>query len=148
MSVVVYSDGVMVADSRAYSGSTHPIGSKMKIHRLDDGSLLGVTSNQVGLPEAFRMWIENGADREDIVPNEPSFEALHVLKDGSVYLYEDGYTPSGPLVGQHFAIGSGKKYAYGALLAGVSVVKSVEVAIEADLFCGGPISKLSLSDNE
>ncbi|AGC36195.1 peptidase HslV family [Rhizobium phage RHEph10] len=147
MSVVVYHDGVMAADSRAYSGSTHPAGHKRKIHRLPDGGLVGITSNQIGMPEAFRDWLAAGANREASMPNEPGFDALHVTSDGEVFLYSDSYTPSGPLYGTTFTIGSGKAYALGALKAGASVTEAIEIAKECDLWCGGPVIELPLYED-
>ncbi|MBX5130794.1 peptidase S14 [Rhizobium lentis] len=146
MSVVVYHKGVMAADSRAYSGSTHPVGNKRKIHRMPDGSLLGITSNQIGMPEAFAKWISEGASRDASVPAEASLTALHVLPNGDVYLYSDGYTPSGPLSGDTFTIGSGRKYALGAIEMGADAARAVEAAIAHDLWCGGPVAVLALHE--
>ena len=144
MSVVVYKHGLMGADSRAYSGSNHPMGDKLKIHRLPDGTLLGIVSNSIGMPEAFRDWVIGGENREDFMPGDPSFSAIKVTPSGHVYLYDDSYTPSGPLTGDFFTIGSGRKYAYGALLMGASVTKAVEVAIQCDCWCGGHVERLEL----
>lgn len=155
MSVVIYDakSQVMAADTRAYSGSAHPIGNKMKIHRIAtgrfEGSLLGVTSSTPGMAEEFKHWIENDALRSDtLVPAGPDFEALLVMPDGSVHLYLDAYYSSGPLVGDVFTIGSGKKYALGAFKAGASVVGAVEAAIECDTMCGGPVALLQLHKDE
>lgn len=146
MSVIVYHDGVMAADTRAYSGNSHPVGNKMKIHRLKDGSLLGISSGQVGIPEEFKAWIERGASREDYGPPDLDLEAILVKPDGQVFLYNDSYYSAGPLLGRTFTIGSGKKYAHGAIIAGCNAVQAVEVAIVCDPFCGGPVSSIPLSD--
>ncbi|QIG75590.1 putative HslV family peptidase protein [Rhizobium phage RHph_Y2_17_1] len=146
MSVVVYHDGVMAADSRAYGGDPHPIGNKRKIHRLPDGGLVGITSNRIGMPEAFRDWLAAGSDRGAAMPAEPSFDAIHVTPEGQVFLYNDGYTPSGPLAGQTFTIGSGKKYALGAIQMGATAVEAVEAAMACDFWCGGPVYALNLHD--
>ncbi|OCP21927.1 MULTISPECIES: hypothetical protein [unclassified Ensifer] len=146
MSVVVYHRGQMAADTRAYSGNSHPAGNKMKIHRLNDGSLVGIVSNQIGTPEAFVEWLNSGASRDDLMPSDPSFSAIQVKADGSVYLYDDGYTPAGPLVGETFTIGSGRKYALGAIKMGATIIQAVEVAIELDVWCGGPVAALALHE--
>lgn len=149
MSVVVYHDGKMAADTRAYSGSTHPIGHKIKIFRLEKGphagSLLGICSNAPGQPEELRNWIEAGAERADeLVPQGPSFEALLVKPDGTIFLYNDAYYAAGPIVSKIASIGSGKKYAMGAIYAGADVKRAVEIAIECDPWSGGPVTELSL----
>lgn len=133
MSVVVYKNGVMAADTRAYGGDAHPVGSKHKIHRLEDGSLLGITSNVPGQSESLRAWINNGCDSEDMVIANPSFSAIWVKTDGSVWLFWDSFSPAGPLTGEFFTIGSGRKYAMGALELGVEVEEAVAVAIKLDL---------------
>jgi ATP-dependent protease HslVU (ClpYQ) peptidase subunit len=146
MSVVVYHEGVMAADSRAYGGDQHPVGNKRKIHRLPDGGLVGITSNQIGMPEAFRDWLAAGADRKADMPGEPAFDAIHVTPAGEVFLYSDGYTPSGPLFGNTWSIGSGKKYAHGAIQMGANAVEAVEAAKACDFWCGGPVLTLSLNE--
>jgi ATP-dependent protease HslVU (ClpYQ) peptidase subunit len=115
---------------------------------MPDGSLLGITSNQVGMPEAFKDWIAAGADRDAVMPAGPCLTALHVLPDGSVYLYSDGYIPAGPLEDETFTIGSGRKYALGAIHAGADAYEAVEIAIACDVWCAGPIMSLFLSETD
>lgn len=153
MSVVVYDSRrqVMAADTRAYSGSSHPIGSKMKIHRIERGkfigSLVGVTTAVPGQAEEFVHWLNENAHREAAwVPANPDFEAILVEPNGAVHLYYDAYYSSGPLVGEVFTIGSGKKYALGAWHALQDAVKAVEVAIACDTMCGGPVAALPLHE--
>jgi ATP-dependent protease HslVU (ClpYQ) peptidase subunit len=148
VSVVVYKDGVMAADSRAYSGGSHPIGTKKKIHRLTDGSLLGITSNQIGLPEAVRDWIDQGARRDALLPDQPSFTAIHVLTNGEIYFYDDSYVPSGPITTSEITIGSGMKYALGALKMGATAYEAVEVAKQCDFYCGGKVAILTLKGDQ
>ncbi|MGV1754861.1 hypothetical protein [Agrobacterium sp. CG674] len=145
MSTVVYSNGVMAADTRAYSGNGHPIGNKMKIRRLTDGSLVGVTTNVVGFSEAFMAYMET-KDDNDLPGCEFAFDALHVKPDGRVFLYCDSLSPAGPLIGEHFTIGSGRKYALGALTSGLDSVRAVEVAAQLDQFSGLPVAALPLHE--
>lgn len=145
MSVVIYSKGAMVADSRAWSGTSHPAGDKRKIHRLNDGSIIGITSNVVGAPEELVRWINEGEDKEAWAPANPSWSAIRVKPDGSVWLYDDAYFATGPLEGEFFTIGSGRKYALGALHAGADIFQAGFVAIACDPFCGGKLRYLSLN---
>jgi ATP-dependent protease HslVU (ClpYQ) peptidase subunit len=144
MSVVVYKDGVMAGDSRAYGGDPHLIGSKRKIHRLQDGSLLGITSNQVGMSERIRDWVADGMDVNEVMPAGPCFDAILVRPNGEVFVFNDGYYPSGPLTAESFSIGSGKKYASGAIQMGAGVTEAVNAAIACDMWCGAPIHTLTL----
>lgn len=152
MSVIVYdhTQQIMTADTRAYSGDPHPTGNKMKIHKIKEGpfagSLLGITSSQPGMAEQLKQWITEGMDKEAFAPSQPDFEALLVKPDGEIFLFVDAYYPSGPLVGDVFTIGSGKKYALGALRAGANPIQAVEVAIRCDSMCGGPVAALTLHE--
>lgn len=146
MSVIVYDarNQVMVADSRAYCGDTHPFGNKMKIHRLFDGSIIGITSSTPGIPEEFKAWLERGARMDDWGPGDIDLDAILVNTLGEVFLYTDSYYRCGPLVGDYFTVGSGKRYALGALRAGADPVRAVEVACECDSMCAGPVTRLEL----
>lgn len=62
MTTIVYDAKIrrMASDSRAFSGSSHPIGAKRKIHRIEagkyKGSLLGVSSTVPGMNEFVTQW--------------------------------------------------------------------------------------------
>lgn len=150
MSVIVYDSSaqMMAADSRAYSGCSHPSGYKMKIHRITEGpfvgSLLGISSAMVGAGEEFRQWISDGMPKDYAGFSTCDWEAILVNPKGEVYLFVDGYCPSGPLVGEVFSIGTGKKYAHGAWLVSRDALKAVEIAIACDNMSGGPVTSLYL----
>jgi ATP-dependent protease HslVU (ClpYQ) peptidase subunit len=148
MSVVIYdaNQQVMTADTRAYCGDAHPFGNKMKIHRLTDGSLLGVTSSTPGTPEEFKAWLERGARMDDWGPSEVDLDAILVTPAGEIFLYTDSYYRCGPLTGDYFTVGSGKRYALGAIKAGADALRAIEVAIECDSMCGGSAVQLHLRD--
>ncbi|MBY3259569.1 peptidase S14 [Rhizobium laguerreae] len=145
MTVIVYDSKreLMIADSRATSGGTHPIGAKMKIHEITagkcNGALLGVTTEIPGMGEAFKEWVTEGMSKEAFDPSFSRLEALLAKRDNSVYLFAGSYFPSGPLVSDFFTIGSGAEYALGAYKACGDPYRAVEVAIECDLYCGPPI---------
>lgn len=152
MSVIVYDPetGVMAADSRAYAGDTHPVGQKLKAHRIEkgplEGSLLGITSSQPGFAECFKNWVTDGMMMEDIVNSTPDIEALLVKPDGSIFYFYDGYVAAGPLTGKVFTLGSGKRYALGAFIAGATASEAVEIACQCDTMCGLPVTTLSLHE--
>lgn len=144
MSTIVYRDGVMAADSRAYSGNSSPIGHKMKIRRLSDGSLVGVSTCKPGLSEAFMKWLEDGADVDHGLYGDIDLAALVVRPNGEVYYYFDGLYPSGPLIAPWFAVGSGERYAMGALEMGADAVRAAEVAAVLDTMSAPPVTALEL----
>lgn len=145
MSTVVYRDGVMASDTRAWAGSSTPIGRKMKIRRLEDGTLVGVVTAIPGMGEAISQWIEAGAAPDEIpaiAGKDHDFAALVVRPDGQAMFYYDSPYPSGPLVAPYLAIGSGSHYALGAMAAGLNAVQAVQIAIELDTVSCGPVAAL------
>jgi len=143
MSTIVYRDGVMASDSRAYSGNSAPIGSKMKIRRLKDGSLVGISTCRPGLSERMMAWFDEG-NPNDKAPTDLDFVALVVRPNGEVFFYHDSIWPSGPLCAPWFAIGSGEEYAMGALAMGASAFRAVEVAAALDTMSAPPVTVLEL----
>ncbi|MBY3239151.1 peptidase S14 [Rhizobium laguerreae] len=150
MSVIAYNRErkLMIADSRAFSGSPHPIGTKMKIHEITEGkckgALLGVTTSSPGMGEAFKEWVTEGMSKEAFDPGFSDVDALLVKRDNSVYHFASSRFPSGPLVGDFLTIGSGAEYALGAYKACGDPFRAVEVAIECDPCCGPPIVSMQL----
>lgn len=143
MTTIAYRGGVLAADSRAYSGGAAPIGAKVKIHRLPDGTLFGVSSNNVGADTLLRRWVEGGcqpAESGDLKPD--SFSVLLIRPDGAVFYANDNLDLSGPLSAPFFAIGSGKEAALGAMVMGADARRAVEVACELDMWSGGPVTVL------
>lgn len=146
MSVITYRDHVMSADTRAYSGSHTPIGSKNKIHKLANGGLLGVVSNHPGVGEALRDWFNEGAD----INNPPCgmslvFDALYVDPDGDVYFFYDSLYASGPITANYYAVGTGGEYALGAMANGADAVTAAQVACALDVMCGQPVTQIQHS---
>ncbi len=140
MSVITYRSGIMAADSRAWSGTSAPIGAKNKIHRLKDGTLIGATSSVPGLGERLVQWYEDGADADCLtVGIDDDFSLLVVKPDGSVFLFADTPYPSGPLSAPYYSVGSGCKYALGAMAAGTSAEEAAMIACELDTVCGLPV---------
>lgn len=154
MTTIVYRDGKMAADTRAYSGSTTPIGEKFKIEVIEysDGSksIVGVSTPAPGLSEEIRRWFasEKHPDFEPqgIGSDRRGFEAIEVTEDGEIFFYNDNFTPSGPLMTDWIAIGSGKDYAVGALSMGATAEEAVGVAINCDAWTGGRVTVIDLKD--
>lgn len=122
-----------------------PVGCKTKIFRLSNGSIIGLSSPKPGLSEAFRDWIENGSDHNNI-PKFDDFNitAIEVTQKGEIYYYDNSVYPSGPLNAEYFAVGSGDHYAFGALYLGASAVEAVKAAGEFDSFTNQEVEHLEL----
>lgn len=146
MTTIAYRDGVMAADSRAYTGNRAPIGRKTKVRRLLDGTLIGCSSLIPGQSEAAINWFENGADASDPPPGDCKTAILAVRPGGEVFFSSDSWFLSGPLHGEFFAIGSGNEYALGAMAMGASAERAVELACELDIWSAAPITVLKLRE--
>ena len=143
MTTIAYRDKIIAADSRAYSGDKHPIGYKQKIHKLDDGSLVGASSNKVGETDRFvalykKLGVEGDYEKDTGV------QAIVVKPNGEVFYFCDNQYFSGPISGEYIAIGSGEKYAYAAMLMGADAIKAIEISIECDVWSGGEVRSLKL----
>lgn len=134
----------MAADSRAYAGYNAVVGTKMKIRRLEDGTLLGCSSVLPGFGESVLDWYARGGKIDDAPskPAEPKFTLLVVKPSGVAYYASDSFHLSGPLEGPFFTIGSGEHAAQGALRCGVSAERAVEIACEVDVWSARPIITL------
>lgn len=149
MTTIVFKDGVLAADSRAYAGGSASLGMKIKIRRLADGSLVGVSTTVPGLGEAVMTWLDNNR-HHDYLPNfpEPNFTALLIDPAGQVFFFNGTWMPAGPIWAPYFAIGSGEEIAKGALEMGADPIQAIAIAIRHDTWSGAPIVSLNLHDEE
>lgn len=145
MTTIVYRDGELAADSRAYAGFNATLGIKSKIRKTKGGVLLGCSSNKPGQAEAVMDWYIAGADIKKVPSFEPveqDFTLLVVLPDGTALYGYSSFHLSGPLTAPFFAIGSGALVALGALQLGASASVAVEAACVHDIWSGPPIEVL------
>lgn len=143
MTTIAYRAGIMAGDTRAYAGFNGALGQKTKIRRLPDGTLVGCSSNQVGLGESVMDWYAAGA-QPDKAPkaSETKFSLLVVKPDGRAFYASDNFFLSGPIVAEFFAVGSGEGVAQGAMHAGASAQHAVEIACRVDVWSGLPVVTL------
>lgn len=145
MTVIAYRDGVMAADSRAWSGGHSPIGAKTKI-RCVDGVLIGCASSVPGGAEHTIAWYLAGADPAAVMPKD--FQILIVKADGTALYADDHPYLSGPLTAEYFAIGSGRQFLLGALYCGATAVDAIAAGIALDTVSGGQIVSLTHDGKE
>lgn len=148
MTTIAYRNGVMAADSRAYSGGRMPIGQKAKIRRLADGTLIGVSTTLTGRAERIMAWFEAGADPSAAPAGDSKHYLLVVRPNGEVFYANDTYELSGPLSGEFFAVGSGEEYALGAMAMGAGPERAVGIACGLDVWSEPPIIALTLGGTD
>jgi hypothetical protein len=145
MTTIAYKDGVLAADTRAFSGSSQPMGQKQKIYRIKHGSIFGVSTPCPGLSEEIKNWFVEAKNLD----HEPQlhgreFDMLEIDRAGQVFFYHNSFMPAGPLTAEYFAIGSGAEYALGAMGYGASAVDAVAVASAHDVWTGPTVTMIEI----
>lgn len=150
MTTIAYRDGVMAGDSRAYGGGNELRGSKVKVVRLPDGTLVGVSSPVLGMARLVRDWVSAGMREAPITPDadKKGFDALVVTPDGQAVFVDGNWLKSDAVTGSFFAIGSGSQYAIGAMAAGKNAKEAVEIAAELDVWSSGPVYTVQHTSTE
>lgn len=135
---VIATDGYSIAsDTRAAQDGLIIQRPWHKLHPLPDGSVVG-SAGDSELGVLFLDWLESGEEssaRPDW--SDEDFAAMRLYPDGTIMVYTAHCVPEP--VPAPFAIGSGHKLALGALEAGASPLRAVEIACIYDASCGIPI---------
>jgi hypothetical protein len=143
MSLVIFKDGNLYADTRAWGGeggSPTP-GAKNKVLYANDGSMIGATSATLGAGvEAL-----NAYNAGEQCVDGGDFYGL-VVKPGvpGYFYWVDDKPLAGPFTEPFFAVGSGAKYALGALSAGGTVKDAFKAAAKYDWFSRAEYRTFSL----
>ena len=86
-------------------------------------------------------WYADGMPNIDVRPD--CFTLLVVKPSGEMYVADDSVFLSGPIESEFYAIGSGRKYALGAMEMGAGPEYACEIACRFDPFSGAPIRALT-----
>lgn len=142
MTTIVFRDGILASDTRAFSGHSTPIGDKQKIFQHErSGALIGISTNTPGLGEQVAAWFLDDKNPDlapGLGPND-GLDAIEIDVDGNVFVYNDSLNPTGPLDAPFFAVGSGANYALGAMIMGATAAQGVETAMRCDPWTGGKL---------
>ncbi len=142
MTTIVYRDGVMAGDTAATDRGCY-CGEVAKVFRNDRGTLFGFAGCLADLARAL-PWFNEGADGDPPSFREDS-EGLLVFADGRAeWLGCNGKRVF--VTGRFFALGSGFKVAMGALAAGASAERAVEIACDMDIETRRPVMTVRHND--
>ena len=134
MTVIAIKDGVLACDSGVTAFGVH-VGSVRKALLLGDGSIVAVSGSAEQAADLFARIGPDGV--LDIVGDDVC--AVRLMADGKIRIL-DGPCPAWALIeAPYFALGSGSSLAYGAMAAGASAHRAVEIACEMATDCRGPI---------
>jgi hypothetical protein len=155
MSTIAYKDGVMAGDSQLTQNYAN-VGMVRKIGRNSDGLIIGGAVGCLSDVSAFIDYIQN------LGPLMPNFPAIHAAPPASplhpgedsplgmviiqnphslqprIFLWE-GTSRLNEVVADYLALGSGKNAALGAMEAGASAKRAVEIACMIDPYSGLPV---------
>lgn len=139
MTVIVYRDGVMAADSLV-TDSWCRLGTTVKIVRSPSGLLAGACGESEDC-HSFLEWIKVGGPKDTIPKLENKdgdFNAFVVDGERRVWMMGANLIPC-PLMTDFYAIGGGASFAVGAMEMGASAIDAVNVAIKYHGGCGLPV---------
>lgn len=146
MTTIAYRDGVLAADSML-TGYDADCGSVTKIRRNRHGWIGGACGN-AGSISLFMDWFLNTAARVDVKPppsvSDNAADGFVVVPGDRVFFWS-GAPALWPVIAPFHAIGSGMRFAMGAMAMGANAREAVEVARKFDVYTGGRIATLSLA---
>ena len=134
MSIIAWDGKQIAADRQVVAGEIVQRGFKIK--KLKNGEIVGWTGNHAaGL--LLVQWYENGADLDDWPEFQSSEDWSHIIICRSSGLYYTDSLPCWFKTKEKFtAFGSGRDVALGAMAAGASAKKAVEITNALCTSCG------------
>lgn len=144
MTVVVGVVGALYSDSRITATDqkgASTLFSSVKLYRKKN-AIIGLAGDSALCDKALK-WYGTKRKFPKRLPGE-ELEMIVVDEKGMVYYDEDG--GRNPILDPFYAIGSGAAAALGALHAGATPEKAVEIACKVDPGCGLPLQILRLSE--
>lgn len=142
MTVIVTDGKVMAADSLTTFGGERSLKPTDKL-RLRGGRVFGV-SGIVGMIDDIVDWYcKEPRDPKEAPKAEGEQWSMLVLEpDGRIFhVHSCSCRPHE--VAAPFTIGSGSEYALGAMLAGASPARAVEIACHLSTTCGLPVNQIA-----
>lgn len=134
MTTIATDGKTMAGDGRISAGDERLSDTTVKVHKLDDGRIVGISGCSYSAIELIR-YMRDGGERPEL---SDDMHVLMLYTDGTVHLMNRRFVPV--RVDVPNAIGSGADYAMGAMLAGATPEQAVQIAAQRDLFTGGKIT--------
>lgn len=134
MTTIATDGKTIAADGLSTSGDMVTDTNVRKLTRLPDGSIVAGCGELAAMKQAIDCLHAPNAHPDDLTGE---FTLIRVAGDGTITRYEGslfGITTTAPA-----AIGSGREFALGAMLAGKPPKEAVEIACRCDVYSGGEI---------
>lgn len=140
MTTIAYKNNIMAADSRCTvtsEGGGDRVFTCKKLFRRN-GALIG-TAGESGSGLIFVDWYGTGKDApSELIDGGAEFDCIVVDGSGAIWLY-DRWCKGEQVLEPFWAVGSGAKAALGAMHAGASAKRAVEIACKIDPSSAPPI---------
>lgn len=140
MTIICYRDGVMAADTASVSNGLR-MATVRKITRCDNGGLFAGAGTSVDC-RLVSEWVRAGflpEHKPDLTrTDDGDFGGIYVAPDGVVYRLQVNLIPIESPAEFH-ADGYNLEFATGAMAAGASAERAVELTIQYGQNVGGPI---------
>lgn len=134
----IATDGKSIAGDGAWHACDNIVShNARKVVRLDDGSLFGSSGDYQHRQKVIE-WLNSGGKP----PSVRDFAGLRLMPNGQIIYYGDGL--EGLPIDAPAAVGSGDRFALGAMDAGANAKDAVRCAIKRDPFSAGEITVLHL----
>ena len=147
MTIICYRDGIMAADSGIYQDGLL-VGLHTPIVKVPGGSLTVAVGSPFDI-HRYAQWVVVPTDENDepfVGAEQPGFHALMVTPDKVIFTV-DGTGATVELDAPFATIGTGWKMAYGAMAAGATAERAVQIAIEFHDGCHGPVQLAKVGDH-
>lgn len=147
MTTVAWDGKTLAADKMTTTNGRPHLAMHGKLHRINyhGQDALAAGSGVVAFSHAVIEWLNAGAPpdhRPEMPGPDDSFSVL-VVTEAGLFTYIDSLTPVA--LGQlQWALGSGGEYALGAMAAGASAKRAVEIACTLDVSSGMGVDTLTL----
>lgn len=145
MTIIVYRDGIMAADSLEHYDHLKVKTSCQKVWRMKSGALFGGCGNSSSI-DAVKNWINRGKRGPRPMTDE-TFAAILAVSPTEIYDIGQSlnFYQSKIVRGSLFAVcGCAERYAIGMLIAGLSATETVKILVECDPRLGGPVQFMRL----
>lgn len=145
MTTIAYRDNMMAADSACFDSDLYQ-GEVDKLWVLPSVGLIGCCG-EIGAMIRVVDWLKSGEEGSKIpnLPDDCDFEAIVVNPEGEVLHYDRHLVPI-RVANKLHAIGSGRKLALGAMMAGASADKAVQIACQYDSGSREPVKMIQFQD--
>jgi hypothetical protein len=154
VTVIAYKNGIMAADTMeiGVNGETPSWGLKGLSSRKiikQSGHLVGVAGKACPSVQDIKKWFFDPEFLgEDVRPRLKylHFLLLNVTPDRRIVLWDHLGTSYAVSSDRHYAIGAGQEFAMGAMDAGASAARAVQIAINRCPQCDGRVTTKALAD--